>query len=532
MRLEDFLRATSRRLPGKTALVAGDERLSYRELDDRSNRLARALLSRGVARGDRVVVYADNSPETVVGVFAILKAGAVFSVVNPTTKLEKLAFILNNCRAAALVTQQRLLPVACGAVAQAPSVRAAIVARPASTAGPAGTATEAAPPDVRWGAWWADALAAESPEPLPPRGIDLDLAMILYTSGTTGQPKGVMMSHRNMVTACDSVVQYLENTESDVLLGVLPLSFGYGLNQVLTSTRVGATVVLEKGFTFPGIIVQRLRQENVTGFALVPTIAAILLGMNLEPGSFPALRYVTNAAAAMSPAHLLRLQDLLPATRIYSMYGQTECTRTLFLPPDQLRARPDSVGHPIPNTEVYLVNEAGERVGPGEAGELVVRGGHVMQGYWERPDDTARALRPGPNPWERVLHSGDLFRTDDQGYLYFVARKDDVIKTRGEKVAPKEVEDVLYQLPGVSEAAVVGVPDPVIGLAIAAVIVPVEGATLTDAQVKKHCAARLEDFAVPKIVEFRPELPKSASGKIVRREIVIGAPAATAVPVP
>jgi acyl-CoA synthetase (AMP-forming)/AMP-acid ligase II len=179
----------------------------------------------------------------------------------------------------------------------------------------------------------------------------------------------------------------------------------------------------------------------------------------------------------------------------------------------------------IPNTEVYLVNEAGERVGPGEVGELVVRGGHVMQGYWEKPEDTARALRPGAFPWERVLHSGDLFRTDEEGYLYFVSRKDDVIKTRGEKVAPKEVEDVLYQLSGVSEAAVVAVPDPVIGLAVAAVIVPVEGATLTEADVKKHCIARLEDFAVPKIVEFRRELPKSASGKIVRREIVIGAPA-------
>ena len=523
MRLEDFLRASAARLPGKTALAAGDDRVTYRELNERSERLARALVSRGVARGDRVVVYADNSPETVVSVFAALKAGAVFSVVNPTTKLEKLAYILNNCRASAVITQQRLLPVASEAVAQAPSVRATVVAKPRGAA--ADIAAEAAAPGVRGGAWWSDALAAESPDPLPPRGIDLDLAMILYTSGTTGHPKGVMMSHRNMTTACDSVVQYLENTESDILLGVLPLSFGYGLNQVLTSTRVGATVVLEKGFTFPGQIVQRLRQENVTGFALVPTIAAILLGMNLQPGSFPSLRYVTNAAAAMSPAHLLRLQDLLPATKIYSMYGQTECTRTCFLAPEQLRARPDSVGHAIPNTEVYLVNEAGQRVGPGETGELVVRGGHVMQGYWELPEETARALRPGENPWERVLFSGDLFRTDREGYLYFVSRKDDVIKTRGEKVAPKEVEDVLYQLPGVSEAAVIGIPDPVIGLAVAAVIVPAEGATLTEADVKKHCMAKLEDFAVPKFVEFRTELPKSPSGKIVRREIHFTPPA-------
>jgi amino acid adenylation domain-containing protein len=512
MRLEDFLRNTARRLPEKLALVAGEERLTYRDIDGRSDRLARALVSRGVRRADRVVVYADNSPETVVAVWATLKAGAIFSVVNPTTKLEKLAYILNNCRASAVITQQRLLPVALPAVAQAPSVLATLAARPAKAAAPVPSPAE----DL------AAAIDSASPDPLPPQGIDLDLAMILYTSGTTGHPKGVMMSHLNMVTACNSIVQYLQNTEDDVLLGVLPLSFGYGLNQVLTSTKVGATVVFEKGFTFPGVIVQRLRQEKITGFALVPTIAAILLGMNLEPGSFPHLRYITNAAAAMSPAHLLRLQDLLPGTKIFSMYGQTECTRTLFLPPDQVRVRPDSVGKAIPNTEVYLVDENGRRVGPGEVGELVVRGGHVMQGYWERPEDSARALRPGAAPWERVLHSNDLFRTDEEGYYYFVSRKDDVIKTRGEKVAPKEVEDVLYQLPGVSEAAVVGVPDPVIGLAVAAVIVPAEGSALSEAEVKKYCAAHLEDFAVPKLVEFRQELPKSASGKIVRREITFG----------
>lgn len=524
MRLEDFLRHTARRLPDKTALVAGDERVTYRELDERSERFAHALVARGVRRGDRVVIYADNSPETVVAVFGTLKAGGVFSVVNPTTKLEKLSLILNNCRAAAVVTQQRLIPIAADAVSQAPSVRATFIARPAKAA-----ATDAAAPSARGGVAWADALANAPTDALPPQGIDLDLAMILYTSGTTGQPKGVMMSHLNMVTACESVVRYLENTENDILLCVLPLSFGYGLNQVLTSTKVGATVVLEKGFTFPGQIVQRLRQEKVTGFALVPTIGAILLGMSLQPGSFPHLRYITNAAAAMSPAHLLRIQDLLPTTRIYSMYGQTECTRTLFLDPAQLRVRPESVGRAIPNTEVYLVDEHGRRLGPGEVGELVVRGAHVMQGYWERPEETARALRPGEFPWERVLYSGDLFRTDEEGNFYFVSRKDDVIKTRGEKVAPKEVEDVLYQMPGVSEAAVVGVPDPVIGLAVAAVIVPAPGKTVTDAEVKKYCAAHLEDFAVPKIVEFRQELPKSASGKIVRREIKFPAPAAQTV---
>src|SRR5678815_107393 len=255
MRLEDYLRQTARRLPDKTALVAGEERLSYRDLDDRSDRLARALASRGVRRGDRVVVYADNSPETVVAVFATLKAGAVFSVVNPTTKLEKLAYILNNCRAAAVVTQQRLLPVAAQAIAHAPAVLTTIVAQPAKGATPVDAASASA---ARGAVTLAEALNSAPAGTPAPNGINLDLAMILYTSGTTGHPKGVMMSHQNMVTACESIAGYLENAESDVLLCVLPLSFGYGLNQVLTSTKVGATVVLEKGFTFPAVIVQRL----------------------------------------------------------------------------------------------------------------------------------------------------------------------------------------------------------------------------------------------------------------------------------
>jgi acyl-CoA synthetase (AMP-forming)/AMP-acid ligase II len=241
---------------------------------------------------------------------------------------------------------------------------------------------------------------------------------------------------------------------------------------------------------------------------------------NLTPDTLPDLRYVTNAAAALPVAHVRRLTQLLPRTKLYSMYGQTECTRALYLDPAELAARPDSVGKPIPNTEAWVVNDRGERAAPGEVGELVIRGGHVMSGYWEDPQATAKALRPGPLPGERVLYTGDLFRTDDDGYFYFVARKDDIIKTRGEKVSPKDVENVLYQLPGVAEAVVVGVPDPVLGQAIKAVIVPADGAeAMTETEVRRHCAARLEDFMVPKVVEFRAELPKTMSGKIRRKDV-------------
>jgi acyl-CoA synthetase (AMP-forming)/AMP-acid ligase II len=338
--------------------------------------------------------------------------------------------------------------------------------------------------------------------------------MLVYTSGSTGFPKGVMMTHQNVVAAATSITTYLENTADDVILSVLPLSFDYGLYQVLMAARVGATLVLERSFAFPQQILQRLTEERATGFPVVPTIAALLLGMrDLAPGRFPHLRYITNTAAALAPAHILRLQELFSNARLFSMYGLTECKRCTYLPPDELSRRPGSVGVAIPGTEAYVVDEDGVRARPGVVGELVIRGAHVMKGYWENPDATARALRPGPFPWEKVLFTGDLFRTDEEGFLYFVGRKDDIIKTRGEKVSPKEVENVLYAIAGVPKPPVVGVPDPVLGSALKAVLALAPGAVLTEREVIRHCQQHLESFMVPKHVEFRDELPKTGHGQ-------------------
>jgi acyl-CoA synthetase (AMP-forming)/AMP-acid ligase II len=249
-------------------------------------------------------------------------------------------------------------------------------------------------------------------------------------------------------------------------------------------------------------------------------MAALILQMkDLRPDAFPHLRYITNTAAALPPAHILRLQELFPRTTIFSMYGLTECKRVSYLPPDQIDLRPASVGRGMPNEEVYLVNERGERVGPGVVGQLVVRGSNVMKGYWQLPEETDKVLKPGAYPGERVLHTGDFFKMDDEGYLYFVGRKDDIIKTRGERVSPKEVEDVLHALDGVAEAAVVGIPDPVLGQAIKALVTRREGSPLTEQDLRRHCARYLEDFAVPKEVEFRGSLPRSANGKLNKRAL-------------
>jgi acyl-CoA synthetase (AMP-forming)/AMP-acid ligase II len=351
-------------------------------------------------------------------------------------------------------------------------------------------------------------------------GIDIDLAMLIYTSGSTGFPKGVMMTHRNIVHAATSITTYLRNTPDDIILSVLPVSFDYGLYQVLMTVKLGMTLILEKGFAYPQVVLKKLVEERVTGLPLVPTIAAILLQLqNLKPGMFPHLRYITNTAAALPPAHIQRLQELFPHTLIFSMYGLTECKRCTYLEPEQLAQHPSSVGKAIPNSEAWVVNEQGQPCKPGEVGELVIRGGHVMQGYWENQEATDRVLRPGRYPWERVLYTGDLFRADQEGFLYFVGRKDDIIKTRGEKVAPKEVENVLYMLEGIREAAVIGVPDMVLGMAIKAVVVVPEGSSLDAQQIIRHCAAHLEDFMVPKMVEFRSELPKTTTGKIRRSEV-------------
>ncbi len=514
MQVEEFLEQSALRLPNKVALASQEGRFTFAEIDRLSNRVANALKKEGVRRGDRVAIFLDNSVEAVVSVFGVLRLGAVFLMVNPKTKGDKLTYILNDCRAVSLISHSKHGEIFSGIGARVPSLRFLVLTDLASSKEETGCLKTLG---------WKEAVESQSDLRPPKEGIDADLATIIYTSGSTGFPKGVMMTHLNMVTAATSITRYLENTAEDIILTALPLSFDYGLYQVLMGIKVGATVLLERSYAYPQVIVEKLIREKATGFPIVPTMVAILLQMKgLTPDRFTSLRYMTNTAAALPPAHITKLRELFPKTKIYSMYGLTECKRVSYLPPDQLEIRPTSVGKAIPNTEVYIVNEAGDRVGPGVIGELVVRGYHVMRGYWERPEETNKALRPGPIAGEKVLYSGDLFKMDEEGFLYFVGRKDDIIKTRGEKVSPKEVEAVLYALPEIVEAAVVGVRDEILGEAIKAVVVFAEGARLTQQDVLRHCARHLEDFMVPKFLEIREALPKTSTGKISKRELSAG----------
>jgi acyl-CoA synthetase (AMP-forming)/AMP-acid ligase II len=328
-----------------------------------------------------------------------------------------------------------------------------------------------------------------------------------------------MLTHLNMVSAATSITTYLENREDDIILSVLPLSFDYGLYQALMAFKIGGTLVLERSFTYPHAVLERVVREKITGIPLVPTMAAILLQMDLSKYDFSSLRYVTNTAAALPVEHIRKLRGLFPHVTLFSMYGLTECKRVSYLPPEQLDIRPGSVGKGMPNEEVFVVDDAGRRVPAEVIGELVVRGANVMKGYWQLPEETAKKLRPGPVPGEMMLYTGDLFRTDDEGYLYFVGRKDDIIKSRGEKVSPKEVENVLCSHPAIAEAAVIGVPDPVLGEAIKAIVALRSDAQATEKEVLRYCAQHLEDFMVPQIVEIRATLPKTSNGKINKREL-------------
>jgi long-chain acyl-CoA synthetase len=511
MQVEEFLEGSARRFPEKTALVCDGQRWTYRQIDERANCLAHAMIEAGVQRSDRVAIYLDNSAEAVLSVFAALKAGGVFLVVNPSVKPEKLAYILNNCRATCLITDVKKLQTLSDLWPETPhltSVFASGSRAPADVPGKRAVSFDTVLDEMR-----------HADHPPAKQCIDVDLAALIYTSGSTGRPKGVMLTHLNIVSAATSITTYLENTPDDIVLNVLPLSFDYGLYQVLMAFKFGGTIVLEKSIGYPYALLETIRRENVTGFPIVPTIASVLLQLNLKAQQFPSLRYITNTAAVLPVEKIRQLRESFPAAKLYSMYGLTECKRVSYLPPAQLDVRPTSVGRGMPNEEVYVVDEHGARVGPGVVGQLVVRGSNVMKGYWELPDETSRVLKPGPLPGEMVLHTGDLFRTDDEGYLYFVGRKDDIIKTRGEKVSPREVEEVLHRLDGVAEAAVIGVPHEVLGQAIKAVVRLRPGAEVTRQDVLRHCSAHLEDFMVPQVVEFRDVLPQTTTGKISKREL-------------
>ena len=489
----------------RIALITDGRSYTFADLLDTAQRLAGALSHRGVRRGDRVAIALENSWECVVAIYATLLAGGVFVPVNPQTKAEKLEYILRDSGARALIADGRLGPlvrVALGQFDEPPALLCSGL--------PEGS------PDS-----FDTALTTAQPLTDPVNVIPLDLAAIIYTSGSTGFPKGVMQRHQSMVFATGSLIEYLRLSADERILCMLPLSFDYGLYQLLMAVALGACLVLERSFTFLGQVFERMRSERVSVFPGVPTIFATLLSAHRRaPLSFPSVTRVTNTAAALPDGFVGGLRQVFPNALIYKMYGLTECKRVSYLEPELIDTKPGSVGKAIPGTEVYLLSAGGEPAPPGDVGILYVRGPHVMAGYWNRPDLTAEMLKAGKLPGEQVLCTHDLFRMDDEGFLYFVGRTDDIIKTRGEKVSPVEVENALYRIPGVRETAVIGVPDTLLGEAVRAYVVTDPAANLNAHSIRASCAALLEPYMVPAQVILCERLPRSANGKIDKRLLI------------
>ena len=516
--LHDSLTRSAAATPTKEAVVTADERVGYAELRSRALRFAALLQRRGVTRGDRVAIFLENSAHTVAAIYGALYAGAAFIVMNPQTKEDKLHYMLADSGAVAVVSEGRLARLVSVALANAtdplPDLKTLVLAgKPeASDAVTAGGHREFA--TLSWADWVSEEL-------VDPGTIPLDLAALVYTSGSTGNPKGVMLSHQNMVFAQGSLVEYLRLDESDRILNLLPLAFDYGLYQALMSVHLGATLVLERTFAFPAAIVKRVVEEGVTVFPGVPTVFATLLSLHrTAPVAMPTVRRFTNTAAHLPDEYVPGLLEMSPGALVYKMYGLTECKRVCYLEPELVLSRPSSVGKAIPGTETYILDEDGRPAQPGETGTLYVRGPHVMMGYWNLPEATAHMLKPGKYPGERVLCTHDFFKRDADGFLYFMGRSDDIIKSRGEKVSPVEVENALAAIPGVREVAVIGVPDDLLGQAVRAYVVLHEGVGYTEQAFKREALARLESFMAPRDVLFVDDLPKTATGKVRKKSLV------------
>jgi len=505
-----MLRTSAQRDPEKEALVHGKERLAYREVYARTTGLATGLRDAGLTRGDRIGIYLEASIQQVVSIFGISEAGGVFVPINGTLFPDQVAHIAKDCGMKGLITTRKKLASLAEVLPQIPSLEFLVLTEEGESL------------EVRPTVHIFEEFCGLGPAtPANEASISKDLAAILYTSGSTGKPKGVMLSHANVMAGSSIVSTYLGITASERILAVLPFSFDAGMNQLMTAFQQGGTCVLIN-FVFAREVVQALVKERITGLAGVPTLWSLLAQPNsgLDKQLPPSLRYITNTGGAMPQAVLAVLRRTLTNTKIFLMYGLTEAFRSTYLPPEELDRRPTSMGKAIPDTEILVMTENGQRCKPGEIGELVHRGPTVSLGYWGRPEDTARALRSNPllpselGDCEKVCYSGDLVKTDEDGFLYFVGRRDTMIKSSGFRISPTEVEEALFSSGKLRGAAVIGIPDEVLGQTIKAFVTQRDGDPLDAEALLAHCGEKLPRYMVPKTIEILSELPKTSSGKV------------------
>jgi len=493
-RIEDALHRWAASDPDRLAVVDRERECSYGELLQRARAMASALETHGVAHGDRVALFLDKTLDVVAAFYGAWIAGAVVVPINESLKARQVDHILSDSDSRVLVTSARKLRgLGQADLGSVTTIRVEEI-------DPVGTALSA---------------------PAPPR--DRTPAAILYTSGSTGRPKGILISHANLVAGARIVSRYLGLQPTDRLISIPPFSFDYGLNQLLTSVREGATLILQRSH-FPPDICRTLRDRGVTVMAAVPPLW-IQLAQPTSPfmtQDFPDLRLMTNTGGVFPTEQVKRYREHLPHCDVVLMYGLSEAFRSTYLPPSELDRRPGSMGRAIPETEIFVLDDDGHPCAPGQVGELVHRGPTVALGYWKRPEETARTFRPNPldpDDPQRVVYSGDLVRRDEDGFLYFVARRDAMIKSYGNRISPEEVEEICLDSGLVAEVAVHGRPDPVAGAVIVAHVVPAPGADATEEALLAHCRRAMPSYMVPSEFRLHDNLPRTASGKIDRKQL-------------
>ena len=492
--------------------------MSYMQLDAGVSSLAAGLVALGLSRCDRVGIYLEKRLEAVVSSFGIPAAGGVFVPINPLLKAEQVTFIARDCDLRVLVTSPERLAVLAPALAQCPALRHVVV-----TAMPANPIT--LPPAVTL-VTWQDLL--DFPSCPSHRVIDSDIAAILYTSGSTGTPKGVVLSHRNLVAGAKSVASYLENNAQDTLLAALPLSFDAGFSQLTTAFHAGARVVL-LNYLMPRDVLKAMVREKVTGITAVPPLFIQLAQLDWPAEIDQHLRYFANTGGRMPRDTLATLRAKAPSAKPFLMYGLTEAFRSTYLPPEEVDRRPDSIGKAIPNAEILVLRDDGTACAPDEPGELVHRGALVGLGYWNDAEKTAERYRPLPvgvggreaglQLPEYAVYSGDTVRCDAEGFLYFIGRRDEMIKTSGYRVSPTEVEELIYASQQVGECVAFGVDHAVLGQAIQVIATPTAGADALDVTaLLADCRRRMPTYMVPAAIEaMQGPLPRNPNGKIDRK---------------
>ena len=518
--LHELIFNAAGRSPDARALTYGAQQVSYSQLAKQVSNFASGLVSLGLARSERVGIYLEKRIETVVASFGAPAAGGVFVPINPLLKPEQVAFILRDCNVRVLVTSPERLPLLQTVLADCPDLRHVVV-----TDGQAAANGEAA--HAPWARHsWSNLL--EAAPRAGHRVIDTDMLSILYTSGSTGRPKGVVLSHRNMVAGAKSVASYLQNGPQDTLLAALPLSFDAGFSQLTTAFHTGARVVL-LNYLMPRDVLKAMEREQVTGLTAVPPLYIQLAQLDWPAAINANLRYFANTGGHMPLETLTALRQRVPKAKPFLMYGLTEAFRSTYLPPDEVDRRPDSIGKAIPNAEILVLREDGTPCAPEEPGELVHRGALVGMGYWNDAEKTAERYKllaadaPGRQSGlqlpEYAVFSGDTVRKDAEGFLYFIGRRDEMIKTSGYRVSPVEVEEILYATQLVGECVAFGVDHPSLGHAIQIIATNAVNTRLDALKtLMNECRVRMPAYMVPAGIEFvEGPLPRNPNGKIDRK---------------